>query len=76
MDLAEEYGFQDVKGAALNNLGVVYHIAGKLDSAILLYKEAAAVDKAANDNHFGLCFTAQIGHAYRKMQKWTMQRCG
>jgi len=71
LKLAEEYGFQDVKGAALNNLGVAYHVAGKLDSAILLYKEAAATDIAANDNHFGLCFTLlNIGHAYRVMKQW------
>ncbi|MFM9950841.1 MAG: ATP-binding protein [Saprospiraceae bacterium] len=71
LDLAEKHGFSDVKGAALNNLGVGYHIAGKIDSAILLYKAAAAIDIATKDNHFGLCFTLlNIGHAYRKMVKW------
>lgn len=71
LDLAEKHGFSDVKGAALNNLGVGFHIAGKIDSAILLYKAAAAIDIATKDNHFGLCFTLlNIGHAYRKMVKW------
>ena len=72
LDLAEKHGFSDVKGAALNNLGVVYHIAGKIDSAILLYKAAAAIDIATKDNHFGLCFTLlNIGHAYRTIKNWS-----
>ncbi|NUO02266.1 MAG: response regulator [Saprospiraceae bacterium] len=71
MDIALKFGYLDLKGAVLNNLGVAYHIEGKLDSAILLYKEAAVTDSVANNNHFALCFTLlNIGHAYRKMLRW------
>ncbi len=70
MDIALKFGYLDLKGAVLNNMGVAYHIAGKLDSAILLYKEAAVTDSIANNNHFALCFTLlNVGHAYVKIQQ-------
>lgn len=70
MDIALKFGYLDLKGAVLNNMGVAYHIEGKLDSAILLYKEAAVTDSIANNNHFALCFTLlNVGHAYVKIQQ-------
>ncbi len=71
LKISEQRNLIQVQGAVLNNIGVYYHRKGDLESAKEYYKRAAVCDKEADDR-YGLCFTLlNIGHVFRKQQKWT-----
>ncbi len=74
LHIAEQRNLSDVLSVTFNNLGVYFHHKGDLSQAIEYYKKSAVYAKIVDDR-FGLCFTLlNIGHAYRKQQKWTDAR--
>ncbi|MBC7774115.1 MAG: sensor histidine kinase [Phycisphaerae bacterium] len=71
ISIAEQHDLPEVLATTYNSLGVYFHRKSDWDQAIEFYKKSAFYGKKVDDR-FGLCFTLlNIGHAYRKQQKWT-----
>ncbi|MFN8255188.1 MAG: tetratricopeptide repeat-containing sensor histidine kinase [Bacteroidales bacterium] len=69
--LADSLGFTIEKAYALNNLGEIYNLTGKPDSAVILLNEAIRLFKFVNNKN-GLAYTYnQMGSAMLLQKKYT-----
>lgn len=71
LSLANARDYQDVAGAVYNNIGVSFHLAGAIDSALWMYKKALSYEKYRLENRFGVCFTTlNVGGLYLMEKQW------
>lgn len=69
--IADSLNIETEKGYALNNLGEIYHLSGKLDSAILPLSRAIEIFKSKN-NLTGLAYAYnQMGMAQRSLGNYS-----